>query len=260
MSYANGTTFYNLPQTIGTDKRDWFDTNNAFLDIDTALHGVVEGQETDAQNITNLQGRMTTAEGNITTLQGNVDNAENDISTLQLTVLQHTSDIADVRQDAEDMITAYNEGASATSTRAYSNGDYFIYNDVLYRATTSIAVGDTIVPNTNCSATNTTSEIAQLNSDLSNLANVYIEIPNSVMGSFNFAKAAVDYIYSLQTSANAITGLVKWVGVGVFNYVAAKTSDTDAIIHIFTVGHIYGAQRTNNTYSVYDFTGTQRTS
>lgn len=170
MSYANGTTFYNLPQTVGTDKRDWFDTNQAFADIDEALHGVVAGQSTDADNITNLQGRMTTAEGDITALQGRMTTAEGDISTLQGTVGTHTSQIADVRQDAEDMITAYNEGAAETSTHAYNAGDYFIYNDVLYKATDSIAIGDTIVPNTNCVATNVTTEVNHINSDLSGKA------------------------------------------------------------------------------------------
>lgn len=37
MSYARGTTNYNLPQTQGTDKRDWSDTNTAFAAIDTAI-------------------------------------------------------------------------------------------------------------------------------------------------------------------------------------------------------------------------------
>ena len=38
MSYATGTTHYNLPQTVGTDKRDWTDTNQAFADLDTAVY------------------------------------------------------------------------------------------------------------------------------------------------------------------------------------------------------------------------------
>lgn len=37
MSYARGTTNYNLPQTQGTDKRDWSDTNAAFAAIDSAI-------------------------------------------------------------------------------------------------------------------------------------------------------------------------------------------------------------------------------
>lgn len=37
MSYAIGTPNFNLPQTQGSDKRDWSDTNQAFADIDAAI-------------------------------------------------------------------------------------------------------------------------------------------------------------------------------------------------------------------------------
>lgn len=158
MSYANGTTNYNLPQTVGTDKRDWSDTNQAFYDVDAALKAASDGASQAADDITALTSRVGTAEDDILALKGEdisldgrLDTAEGAISTLQLQV-------PDVRSDLEDMITAFNE-ASATSTHAYAIGDYFIYNDVLYKATAAIAIGDTIVPNTNCSATNVMTEI-----------------------------------------------------------------------------------------------------
>ena len=158
MSYANGTTNYNLPQTVGTDKRDWSDTNQAFADIDAALKAAADGASQAAEDITSLTTRVGTAEDDIVglkaediSLDGRLDTAEGAISTLQLQV-------PDVRGDLEDMIVAFNE-ATATSTHAYAIDDYFIYNDVLYKATASIAIGDTIVPNTNCSATNVMTEI-----------------------------------------------------------------------------------------------------
>lgn len=39
---------------------------------------------------------------------------------------------------------------SATASQAYAIGDYFIYNNLLYRATAAIASGGTITPGTNC--------------------------------------------------------------------------------------------------------------
>lgn len=42
MSYRVGTPNYNLPQTEGTDKRDWSDTNQAFLTIDTAIKNAID--------------------------------------------------------------------------------------------------------------------------------------------------------------------------------------------------------------------------
>ena len=169
MSYANGTTHYNLPQTVGTDKRDWFDSNAAFAAVDAALYAAATGQASDAEAITALQQTVAGQATDIAALQTASSSQAASISALQTTVNGQATQIADVRQDAEDMITANNEGAAATSTRAYAVGDYFIYNDVLYKATAAIAIGDTIVPNTNCKATNVGTELTQINSDLSKI-------------------------------------------------------------------------------------------
>lgn len=172
MSYANGTQFYNLPQTVGLDKRDWFDTNSAFAAIDAALHSAVTGQAADAEAIATIYGKLADDEADIAALQTKGNTHDSQIAALQTTVNTQASQIQDVRQDAEDMITANNEGAAAASTRAYEVGERFIYNDVLYKATAPIAIGDTIVPNTNCEATNVDTELTQLNSDLTNKQNI----------------------------------------------------------------------------------------
>lgn len=172
MSYANGTQFYNLPQTVGTDKRDWFDTNAAFAAVDAALHAAYVGQATDAEAIATINGKLLDDEAAITSLQGSVSTHSSQITTLANSVNQLNTDVADVRSDSEDMISAYNEGAAATSTRSYSIGDYFIYNDVLYIATAAIAIGDTIIPNTNCRATNVTTEVSTLNTAVSGLGDI----------------------------------------------------------------------------------------
>lgn len=49
--------------------------------------------------------------------------------------------------------------SSTTASQAYAEGDYFIYNNILYRATAAIASGGTITPNTNCTAVDLTSEL-----------------------------------------------------------------------------------------------------
>lgn len=166
MSYANGTQFYNLPQTVGTDKRDWFDANAAFAAVDAALHAAATGQAADAEAIAAINTSLASDEANIASLQTASTTHSSEISALQATVATQGTAISDVRQDAEDMISAFNEGAASVSTHAYAIGDYFIYNDVLYKATAAIAIGDTIVPNTNCSATNVTSEIKVINADI----------------------------------------------------------------------------------------------
>lgn len=158
MSYANGTTHYNLPQTTGSDKRDWSDTNQAFQDIDAALYQATQDTAQAAVDIAALETRMDTAEQNIATNTGDIAALDTRVTTVEGAVTSLSGQVTDTRQDLEDMICAYNE-ASATSTHAYVVGDYFIYNDVLYRAIQAIAIGDTIVPDTNCTTTNVTTEI-----------------------------------------------------------------------------------------------------
>lgn len=197
MSYANGTTHYNLPQTVGNDKRDWFDTNQAFADIDAALYGAVQTSTETATALETLAGRVTTVEGKQATDEQTLTEHGTAIGALQTTVNQHTSAIADVRQDAEDMISAYNEGAAETSTHAYSVGDYFIYNDVLYRATQAIAIGDTIVPNTNCEATNVSTELSEIESALANVSSNLVSSGDTYLQLFT---KIINYINSHDTT------------------------------------------------------------
>lgn len=159
MAYATGTTHYNLPQTVGTDKRDWFDTNQAFSDVDSALYSAVSAASTQESEIQGLDTRLTAAEGNISDNSADITALDTRLTTAEGSITTQSSQIEDVRSDAEDMICAYNE-PTATSTHAYVVDDYFIYNDVLYKATANIGIGDTIVPDTNCTTTNVTTEIA----------------------------------------------------------------------------------------------------
>lgn len=162
MSYANGTTHYNLPQTVGTDKRDWFDTNQAFADIDEALYGAVQESASTATALTALTTRVGAVESDVATIQTSQSTDEANIAALQTLVNQHTTEIADVKADALDMICAIDEGTAQVASIAVNEGKYFRYNDVLYMATTDIAVGDTIVPNTNCRATNVATELESI--------------------------------------------------------------------------------------------------
>ena len=161
MSYANGTTHYNLPQTVGTDKRDWFDTNQAFSDIDAAIYGAVQSASESASAITALTTRVGTNETNIADLQSSRTTDEGRISALETLTTQHTTDIAGVKTDLMDMIESTQE-LSATAAYAHAVGEYFIYNDTLYVTTQTINIGDTIVPNTNCDTRDVGTVLTQL--------------------------------------------------------------------------------------------------
>ena len=157
MSYTQGTTHYNLPQTLGDDKRDWFDTNQPFADVDAALYSAYEGVQTLDKDLTAVKSDLNTAQTDIANIKQY--DAENTVkvSALETLTAQHTVDIEDVRNDAEDMICSVEE-KSATAQYEHLTGAYFRYNDTLYVTTTDIRKGDTIVPNVNCRTTDVASE------------------------------------------------------------------------------------------------------
>lgn len=207
MSYTNGTTHYNLPLTTGADKRDWSDTNQSFSDVDAALYGAVQDTAQAALDIDALETRMDTAEQNISTNTGNIAGLDTRVTTVEGAVTSLSGQVTDTRQDLEDMICAYNE-ASATSTHAYAIGDYFIYNDVLYRATQAIAIGDTIVPDTNCATTNVTTELLAL--DNSNFVNMdiicmYVEASTTSANNYSIGDYFIlnDVLYVVTASITA---------------------------------------------------------
>ena len=58
--------------------------------------------------------------------------------------------------------------SSATASRNYSVGQQFVYNGLLYEATSAIASGGTITPGTNCARTTVAEELKSLNDSLTN--------------------------------------------------------------------------------------------
>jgi len=193
MSYATGTTHYNLPQTVGSDKRDWTDTNQAFSDLDTAVYGAAQGAEAATSAIQTINseldviaGKQATDEENITTLNGKV-------STLESTTSKLGAEVLDVRQDLQDNIESKHE-ASATSTHAYAIGDTFYYNDILYKATAAIAIGDTIVPTVNCMGITVMSQVSAINGDLTASDNHKFEFMTDGDGNYGYRGADDSFV------------------------------------------------------------------
>lgn len=157
MSYTNKTEFYEIPLPIGSDLYNPMDYNESMEAVDTALHTSVTNASTAVDTANSAAETASEVATGLEALSGTVNEEKGKLTALTARVTAAENEIDDVRADSNDMICAYNE-PTATSTHAYSIGDYFIYNNVLYRATAAISVGNTIVPNTNCEATNVTSE------------------------------------------------------------------------------------------------------
>lgn len=70
MSSTNKTTYYDLPQFVDSDLfNPLADDNDAYSKIDTALHNIAEAEASNANEITGVKSRVTTAEGKIETLE-----------------------------------------------------------------------------------------------------------------------------------------------------------------------------------------------
>lgn len=166
MAYTNETTHYGIPLPLGSDLTTPMDYNESMQNVDTALFESKTDSTSALQKANQLQQDLATTNDNVTAVAGRVTTLEGTSVTQGQAILQNTQDIADVRADALDMIVAKDEGTAQVATVAVNKGEYFRYNDVLYLATSDIAIGDTIVPNENCSATNVGTELSQVNSDL----------------------------------------------------------------------------------------------
>lgn len=160
MSYEHGTPHYNLPQTQGSDTRDWFDCNEAFARIDAAIYGAEQTAETAAQDLDGVKSDVQTLKDVDIAMTGRVDGIDSRVGASEQAITRLQQDVADVDTDLKDSICAIEE-ASATAAYKHLTGEFFWYNDTLYKATADIGVGNQIVPDTNCKTTNITTELLE---------------------------------------------------------------------------------------------------
>ena len=166
MSYTNETTHYGIPLPLGTDKTTPMDYNTSMQEVDTVLFGAKSDSDSALRKAQQVEEGLSQTDNNLSSVADRVTTLEGTSVTQGNAIQQNAQDIADVRADALDMIVAKDEGTAQIATVPVNAGEYFRYNDVLYIAIQNIAIDDTIVPNTNCRATNVGTELTQINSDL----------------------------------------------------------------------------------------------
>lgn len=196
MSYTNETTHYGIPLPLGTDKTTPMDYNTGMQAVDTALFGAKSDSDSALRKAQQVEEGLSQTDGNVTALGGRVTTLEGTSVTQGNAIQQNAQDIADVRSDALDMIEAKDEGTAQVASVPVNKGEYFRYNDVLYIATKNIAVGATIVPNTNCRATNVGTELKQIDDNLTGKLLVSV----TADGVKNWS-TLLDELYAVATSA-----------------------------------------------------------
>ena len=154
MSYTNSTTHYHIPLPTQTDLVNGLDWNDSSEAIDTAVYEASQAASTAAgdivtikQDIVDLKAEDVLIEQAATELTGRVGTLEQNATLDEQAI-----------QDVADMITD-KEVSQAQSDVHVDVGEWFRYNGVLYVCTVEINIGDTIIPNTNCRATNIEDEM-----------------------------------------------------------------------------------------------------
>lgn len=96
MSHTNSTTNYSLPQFVGTDTPGWLtDVNGAMNAIDAAIYARQQGVATNANNITSLDSRLSTAEGAIADTDGDVSDLQTRMTAAEGNIASNTTTIGD---------------------------------------------------------------------------------------------------------------------------------------------------------------------
>lgn len=252
MSYRNETTYFGLPLPTGSDKSTFTDNNTAFQAVDAALHTAYEQSGAATEDIVAIKATVANLLQADIDFQNDLDTEKGKIRNLQDKEVLQDTEIAAVKADAQDMITAYNE-PTATSTHAYSAGDFFIYNDVLYRATETIAIGDTIVPDTNCTTTNVSSELIGVKTALSRL-NPNRESVSVTCDGVKTYKQLMEELYSLVNlpRVSSLSHVQAFNTVFVFNGYGGGTSLIFSAWATATEGYNFKLNANDSTYDKVD--------
>lgn len=154
MSYSNQTVHYGIPLPQQTDLVNGLDWNTSSETIDGALY--------DATQIaTTVKADMEEVKTDIVDLKAEdvkIETAATELTARVSTIEQNMQTDEQNIQDAFDMITD-KEVTQAQADVHVDEKEWFRYNGVLYVATKEINIGDTIVPNENCRATNIEDEM-----------------------------------------------------------------------------------------------------
>lgn len=143
MSYEHGTPFLNLPQTVGSDHRDWFDTNEAFLDLDTKMKTLWDGSSSIETILTALQESVATLSTDVTTLSGIVSGHTSTITTINESLVLINTALNALNTQVVGKFDSVGIADAYDATHGvYSVGDIVTYNGQRYVCTTAVTAAE----------------------------------------------------------------------------------------------------------------------
>lgn len=143
MSYANGTPFLNLAQTIGTDHRDWFDENAAKLDLDTKMKTLWDGAADTATILSTLQESVGGLQTDVTTLEGVVSGHTSTITTINESLVLINTALNALNTQVVNKFDSVGIADPYDATHGtYDVGDVVTYNGQRYVCTTAVTAAE----------------------------------------------------------------------------------------------------------------------
>lgn len=143
MSYEHGTPFINLPQTTGDDKRDWFDTNAAFLELDSKLKAAYEGSIDTADALAALTEIVSGISTNVETLEGTVGEHTSSISTINEALTLINSALTSLNTSVQGKFDSAGIADPYDAEHGtYDVGDVVTYNGQRYECVTAVTAAE----------------------------------------------------------------------------------------------------------------------
>lgn len=143
MSYANGTPFLNLAQTVGTDHRDWFDENAAKLDLDTKMKTLWDGAADTATILASLQENVAELQTDVTTLEGVVSGHTSTITTINESLVLINTALNALNTQVTNKFDSAGIADPYDATHGiYAVGDVVTYNGQRYVCSTAVTAAE----------------------------------------------------------------------------------------------------------------------
>ena len=236
MSYTNGTPFLNLPQTIGSDHRDWFDTNESFLDLDTKVKTLWDDSGSAASAIDALQGLTATLQTDLTSLEGTVDTHTSALSTINEALVLINGTLATLNTSVANKFDSAGIADPYDAEHGiYAVGDVVTYNSQRYVCSTAVTAAEPFDAD-KWTAEDVQTVINEIESELSNKED----------------KIIVAHLTELTPSAQAVVAIPQKSG---YTVIAAE-GDTTCWVerrsnsNVF-VGDVNGTGITSGTVGLY---------
>lgn len=143
MSYANGTPFLNLAQTVGLDHRDWFDENEAKLDLDTKMKTLWDGAASTADILEQLQETVSGLDTDLASLTTIVDGHTTTLQTVNESLVLINSALSALNTDVHTKFDSAGIADPYDPTYGtYSVGNIVTYNGQRYKCITAVTAAE----------------------------------------------------------------------------------------------------------------------